>query len=122
MVTVIPFIVLFNVLFSPSEWKWKITFYWTSVHLLMSIETLLLLQTNIIKYNFKWDFWDSYTWWWLYLLLFEWIGGLIIPDSNRRPIDNNHFFYGKLGWAVVHFVLITTIFFGGFYLGFTIKK
>jgi hypothetical protein len=117
ILTAFPFIVLLCVKFSPKTWAWKIPFYWAVVHLGMLIETLVLNYTNLIEYNFKWDLWDSYTWWWIYLLIFEWIGGLIISSKHRTPIQINHLLYGKLGWAILHFILILTIFLGGFHVG-----
>ncbi|WP_019415309.1 hypothetical protein [Paenisporosarcina sp. TG20] len=96
---------------------WKIPFYWVLVHIGMLGETLELQYTNLIEYNLYWDFWDSYTLWWIYLLVFEFIGGLINPDRLRKPLDEYHLKYGKLGWFIVHFVLIITMFLGGVYLG-----
>lgn len=113
----VPFAVLIAVFFSPQKWVWKIPFYWAIIHAIMLFETVLLIRTDIIEYVFKWDFWDSYTWWWIYLLVFEYIGGLIIPEKDRRPIDDINLRYGKVGWFIIHFILIVTIFLGGFYLG-----
>lgn len=115
--TLFPLYVLIGVRYSPIKWKWKIPFYWVFVHIGMLGETLALQYTNLIEYNLYWDIWDSYTWWWIYLLIFEFIGGLIIPDRLRKPLDEYHLKYGKLGWFIVHFVLIITIFLGGVYLG-----
>jgi len=115
--TVFPSIVLLTVYYSPEPWPWKIPFYWTIIHIGMFIETYIVSQTKIIKYKFKWDIWDSYTWWWIFFLLFEWIGGLVIPKSKRNPIKVKWLTFGKLGWALIHFVLIITIFLAGYYLG-----
>ncbi|MHB8156066.1 MAG: CBO0543 family protein, partial [Desulfocucumaceae bacterium] len=72
-------------------------------------------------YNFEWDFWDSYTWWWLFLLVFEYAGGLIVPEKDRKPIGPNTIGYGKAGWLALHFILIITIFLGGVYVGMVAK-
>lgn len=117
ILTAFPLYVLIGVRYSPQKWIWKIPFYWVFVHLGMLGETLALQYTELIKYEKHWDFWDSYTWWWIYLLIFEWIGGLIIPYNLRKPLGEHHLKFGKLGWFIVHFVLITTIFLGGVYLG-----
>jgi len=119
--TMFPFIVLAGVRYSPQKWGYKIPFYWTIIHLGMLAETLGLNLTKLIEYNFKWDFWDSYTWWWIYLLIFEWIGGLLVPAKDRRPITSSSLRYGSLGWGIFHFILITTIFLGGVYLA-TVKN
>ncbi|WP_100406963.1 CBO0543 family protein [Bacillus solitudinis] len=115
--TSFPLLVLIGVRYSPKIWAWKIPFYWVIIHIGMFFETLVLKNTRIIEYNFKWDFWDSYTWWWIYLLLFEWLGGKIVPDHLRKPLNIQHLHYGKVGWFIIHFVLIVTIFLGGYYVG-----
>ncbi|MFD2046575.1 CBO0543 family protein [Ornithinibacillus salinisoli] len=112
-----PIMVLLAVRYSPDHWGWKIPFYSTIVHVGMFWETWALTNTRIIEYNFKWDFWDSYTWWWIFFLLFEWIGGSIIPNNFRKPINIEFLKFGKLGWAIIHFILIVTVFLGGYYLG-----
>jgi hypothetical protein len=112
-----PIMVLVSIRYSPEKWGWKIPFYWAIIHIGMFLETWALTNTRLIQYNFKWDFWDSYTWWWIYFLVFEWIGGLIIPNDVRKPINIHILKFGRLGWAIIHFILIVTIFLGGYYLG-----
>jgi len=115
--TVFPAYVLVGVRYSPKRWPWKIPFYWGIVHVGMFLETYALTRTALIQYDFKWDLWDSYTWWWIYLLLFEWIGGRMVSPDNRRPISVRSFYFGRWAWAVFHFIVIVTIFLGGYYLG-----
>lgn len=115
--TAFPMLVLLGVRFSPRRWPWKIPFYWTIVHLGVFAETYALEKTLLIRYNFKWDLWDSYTWWWIYLLLFEWVGGRIVSPEHRSPIEAKAFQYGRWAWATFHFIVIVTIFLGGYYLG-----
>lgn len=112
-----PAMVLLAVNFSPKRWPWKLPFYWAIVHLGLLAETWLLVNTTIIKYSQKWHLWESYTWWWIYFLIFEWIGGLLIPLELRNPLSIRHLRYGKLGWAILHLILILTIFLGGYYMG-----
>jgi hypothetical protein len=112
-----PILVLLAVRYSPEKWEWKIPFYWAIIHIGIFGETWALNNTRLIEYNYKWDFWDSYTWWWIFFLVFEWIGSLIIPNGLRKPINVDYLKYGKLGWAIIHFVLIATIFLAGYYLG-----
>lgn len=113
----IPLLVLLGVRYSPEKWAWKIPFYWTIIHIGMFAEVYALEGTRIIEYNYEWDVWDSYTWWWIYLLVFEWIGGLIVPNELRKPLNIRTLQYGRFGWAIIHFVLISTIFLAGYYLG-----
>ncbi|UCZ53933.1 hypothetical protein LGQ02_03880 [Bacillus shivajii] len=114
-----PLLVLVGVRYSPKPWPWKIPFYWTIIHVGIFLETIMLTGTRLIEYQFKWDLWDSYTWWWIYFLIFEWIGGMIVPEHLRKPLQIRHLTYGKIGWFLIHFILIITIFLGGYYLGLT---
>ncbi len=123
MVTVVPFYVVLGVRYSPFHWGWKIPFYWVMVHIAMALEVLALYDpVRIIRYKPPWDLWDSYTWWWIYLLLFEWMGGKMIPSSSRKPIQSKSFRYGRWVWLFLHFILIVTIFLAGFYTGWTVKR
>lgn len=117
VLTMFPFYVLFGVRFSPKAWSYKIPFYWVMVHIGVFGEVLSQTFTQIIKYQGYWDTWDSYTWWWLFLIIFEFVGGTIVSQENRKPIDESNFKYGKLGWIILHFTLISTIFMAGFYMG-----
>jgi hypothetical protein len=112
-----PILVLLGVRYSPEKWGWKIPFYWTIIHIGMFAEIAALNQTRLIEYNYKWDSWDSYTWWWIYFLIFEWIGSTIIPSNLRKPINFRYLQFGRIGWMIIHFVLIITIFLAGYYLG-----
>lgn len=122
MFTVVPFYVILGVRYSPIKWVWKIPFYWGMVHIAMLLEILVLFEpAKVIDYEVGWDVWDSYTWWWGYLLFFEWIGGKIVPGHSRKPIDSELFRYGRWGWIIFHFIVITTIFLAGFYAGWQMK-
>jgi hypothetical protein len=115
--TLFPFYVIAGVRYSPARWIYKIPFYWVLVHVGMSGEVLAQNFTQVIKYKKFWDTWDSYTWWWLFLLIFEAVGGVLVSKEFRKPLDESFFKYGKLGWFIVHFILISTIFLAGFYMG-----
>jgi hypothetical protein len=117
LLTVFPFYVLLGVRYSPVKWAWKIPYYWVFVHLGMTAEVLALKFTDIIRYERFWDVWDSYTWWWIYLLLFEYVGGLIVAEDKRKPLDPAHLRFGRLGWVLLHIALIGTVFLAGFYVG-----
>lgn len=117
MFTVLPFFVILGVMFSPVRWVWKIPYYWGLVHVITLQEVIFLYQPiQLIQFH-NWGVWTSYTWWWIYFLVFEWIGGRIIPGDSRRPIQSKSFRYGRWAWFVFHFIVILTIFLGGFYLG-----
>lgn len=117
ILSVFPLYVLLGVRYSPQPWPWKIPFYWIMVHLGVLSEVLVENNTDLLKYLQYWDLWDSYTTWWLYFLIFEWVGGLIVSPEKRRPIDQESFRFGRLGWFILHFVLILTVLLAGFYVG-----
>lgn len=117
LLTMFPFYVVFGVRYSPSSWKYKIPFYWVAVHIGVLGEITAVNLTRIIRYERYWDSWDSYTWWWLFLLVFDAVGGVIVSKEYRKPIDEETFRYGRAGWFIVHFILISTIFIAGVYLG-----
>lgn len=122
ILTLFPLYVLIGVRYSPKSWHWKIPFYWVMVHIGVFAEAFAENRTQLIKYNSPWDIWDSYTWWWIFLLVFEWVGGLIVPQNLRKPIDQELLKCGKLGWFILHFILISTIFIAGVYTGKTLLK
>jgi len=59
---IFPFIVILGVRYGPRNWSHKLSFYWVLVHIGMLAETLAHNFTDLIHYNYEWDFWDSYTW------------------------------------------------------------
>jgi hypothetical protein len=117
--TVFPFGVLFGVRKSPEKWGWKIPFYWGIIHIGVLGE-VILKNTIIFKFEPEWDLWDSYTLWWLYYLLFELLGGKLIPSRLRTPIHSDSFRYGRWAWILFHVIVITTIFLAGVYVGITV--
>jgi len=120
ILTMFPALVLFGVRYSPKSWLFKIPFYWFFVHLGVLIEVWAENQTQLIKYNPSWNAWTTYTWWWIFVLVFEWVGGIIVPAESRKPLDQEVLRYGKIGWFILHFVLISTIFIAGVYAGRTL--
>ncbi len=114
--------VLLGVRYSPRSWAYKIPFYWVMIHLGVLIEGWAEKQTQIIEYYASWNLWASYTWCWIYLLVFEWVGGMIVPAESRKPIDQELLKYGKVGWFILHFILISTIFIAGVYLGYRLPN
>ena len=117
-----PAAILLGVRYSPATWPYKICFYWVLVHLGVLLEGWAENQTQLIRYNPSWNLWVTYTWWWIFFLVFEWVGGLIVPGHLRRPIDQEFFRYGKIGWFIHHFILIGTIFLAGVFAGKTLLK
>lgn len=119
VMTAFPSAVLFGVRYSPERWPWKIPFYWAIVHIGVLGE-VLLLSTPIFDFSPEWDLWDSYALWWLYYLLFELLGGKLIPPNMRKPLPTDALRYGRWAWIVLHVILVATIFLAGVYFGVTV--
>jgi hypothetical protein len=117
IMTIFPFYIVFSVKYSPSSWKYKLPFYMTLIHFGMLGEVMAHNFTKVIEYGEFWDTWDSYIWWWIFLLGFELVGGLIVSKEYRTPISEDAFRYGSLGWYLIHFILTLTVFLGGVFLG-----
>jgi hypothetical protein len=122
ILTIFPLYVLLGVRYSPKSWMFKVPFYWGLVHIGVLTEAWAEKSTQLIKYNPHWQLWESYTWWWIFLLVFEFAGGMLIPDNFRKPLDQELLRYGRLGWFILHFVLIVTIFLAGVDAGKTLLK
>jgi hypothetical protein len=117
VMTIFPFYIVFGVKYSPSSWKYKFPFYMILIHIGVLGEILSQKFTKVIEFGRHWDTWDSYMWWWIFLLGFELVGSLIVSAKYRKPISEEFFKYGNLGWYLNHFIFISTIFLGGVYLG-----
>jgi hypothetical protein len=65
--------------------------------------------------------WESYTWWWIYLLVFEWVGGLMVLKLPERPSTRN---FSNTVIGMVYFALdiIISIFLAGVYTGKVLLK
>ena len=118
----VPLLVLLGIKYSPTKWSHKILFYWVIIIPAMTGETAAHNWTRLIKYELFWDFWDSLTAWWFFLLLFEWIGGMYIPRHLRRPIPTEAFNFGGWGWLIAHFLMIMGLILAGVYLGMQICR
>jgi len=121
ILTAFPFYVILGVRYSPTNWVYKIAFYGVIVNTGVFFETVLKNMTRLIRYDFEWDFWDSYTTWWGFFILMEWIGGKVIPPHLRKPLNIDAFRFGNWFFFVIHIVAIFTILLAGLYLGLTIK-
>lgn len=117
LLTVFPAYAAMAVRYSPKRWGWKIPYYWALVHFVTLTEELAEDWTDIIRYSPQWTLWESYALWWLFLLAFEGLGGLIVKPENRKPLDSEELRYGRPGFFIVHLILIATIFLAGLYVG-----
>jgi hypothetical protein len=117
ILTSFSYLVLLGVRYSPTNWAYKISFYGVIINTGVLVETILKDTTRLISYKFEWDLWDSYTTWWAFFILMEWMGGKIIPPNLRKPLQADAFRFGNWFWFVIHIVAMFTIFLAGLYLG-----
>ncbi|SFM26034.1 CBO0543 family protein [Pelosinus propionicus] len=117
ILTAFSYFVLLGVRYSPIDWVHKISFYGVMINTGVFFETVLKNTTRLISYDYEWDFWDSYTTWWAFFILMEWIGGKMIPAHLRKPLAIEAFRFGNWFWFVIHIVALFTIFLAGLYLG-----
>jgi hypothetical protein len=115
--TTFSYLVLLGVRYSPDNWAYKIAFYGVIVNTGVFFELVLKNTTRLIYYDFEWDLWDTYTAWWGFFILMEWMGGKMIPANLRKPLHIETFRFGNWFWFVIHIVAMFTIFLAGLYLG-----
>ncbi len=118
IITVFPLYVLFAARYSPIALRYKLTFYMALVHFGVFSEAFGERALRLIQYSEHWHIWESYGWWWIFLLAFDILSRRLIPPDLRKPLDES-FTYGRLGWFIAHFIFIATIFLGGVELGKT---
>ncbi len=122
ILTAFSFYVILGVRYSPTSWAHKIMFYGVLINSGVFFETVLKNTTRLIRYNYEWDLWDSYTTWWGFFILMEWLGGKIVPPRLRAPLSVNAFRFDNWFWFVIHIVGIFTIFLAGLYLGLQLER
>lgn len=122
ILTAFSFYVILGVRYSPASWTHKIMFYGVLINTGVFFETVLKNTTRLIQYHYEWDLWDSYTTWWGFFILMEWLGGKIVPQQLRAPISANAFRFDNWFWFVIHIVGMFTVFLAGLYLGLQLER
>lgn len=64
-------------------------FFFISITAVFSIEVLLKDYAGFIRFRNGWDYWDSYSLYWLFLRLMGFVGEFFIPRAYRTPIRTN---------------------------------
>ncbi|MCP8968325.1 hypothetical protein [Ectobacillus ponti] len=80
-------------------------FLFTVLHLVFILEYILEQYVHFIVYQNGWDTWDSYTWYWIYTIVFAGIGDYVVPEKYRNPVDP----YSKGYWLSFFGVLVLTV-------------
>lgn len=122
ILTAFSFYILLGIRYSPTKWLYKVPYYGMIINPGVFAEFLMERHTQLIKYQPSWDLWDSYTVWWIYFLLFEWLGGKVVPAAARAPIPQEAFAYGRWAWFLFHFIVMLVTFGAGVLAGMNLPK
>ena len=79
-------------------------FYFVFITWTFSLE-ILLEYLGFIRFRNGWDFWDSYSLYWIYARIFSHIGKRMVPSEGRTPID-----ISKRGFRVLYSMTIILFF------------
>jgi hypothetical protein len=64
-------------------------FFFISITAVFSIEVFLKDYFGFIRFSNGWDYWDSYSLYWLYLRLMGFVGQFFVPRAYRAPIRSD---------------------------------
>jgi hypothetical protein len=95
-------LVLFTIHFKTK--KFTFPFFFMTINLVFCFE-IFLQYIGFIKFRNGWDFWDSYSLYWIYVRLFNFIGDYLIPIKYRNPIKTNV----KAYWIFFVLTVVLTI-------------
>lgn len=76
-------------------------FFFISITLVFSVEVLLKDSVGFIIFRNGWDYWDSYSLYWIFLRLMGFVGEFFIPGAYRAPIRQDTRGYWILFIAVL---------------------
>ena len=96
------FLALFIIRFRPKRRTFPLFFM--TLTLVFSIEVLLKDFAGFIRFKNGWDYWDSYSLYWVYIRLFDHIGEFFVPMHYRNPISSET----KKYWISFLLVIIYT--------------
>ncbi|MBM7691599.1 hypothetical protein JOC77_001006 [Peribacillus deserti] len=78
------FLVLFLIRFRPK--KHTFPFFYSVLIFIFSIEVLLKDYWGFIRFSNGWDYWDSFSLYWVYSRVFDHIGEFFVSAKYRTPI------------------------------------
>jgi hypothetical protein len=102
------FLALFMIKYRPKRRTFP--FFFTTLTLVFSMEVLLKDFAGFIKFRNGWDYWDSYSLYWVYIRVFDRIGEYLVPLPYRSPVRSDT----KKYWVIFLLVVFYT------YIGITI--
>ena len=94
------FLALFIIRFRPNRRTFP--FFFITLTLAFSIEVFLKDFAGFIRFRNGWDYWDSYSLYWVYIRFMDHIGDYFVPLQYRTPIHSST----KLYWAIFFLVFL----------------
>ncbi|SES64492.1 hypothetical protein SAMN05216389_101225 [Oceanobacillus limi] len=94
------FLVLLVIRYRPRNNTFPFFFILTTS--IFSIEVLLKDYVGFIHFRNGWDYWDSYSLYWVYARLFNHIGVYLVPFEFRNPVDHNK----KMYWWLFYLLIV----------------
>jgi len=94
------FLALFIIKYRPKVRTFP--FFFTILTLVFSVEVFLKDFTGFIRFKNGWDYWDSYSLYWVFTRFFNHVGVYLVPFNYRNPIKSDT----KVYWGVFLLIVI----------------
>lgn len=98
------FLALLTIRFRPM--KKTFPFFFITLTMIFSIEVFLKDFCGFIQFKNGWDYWDSYSLYWVFARLFDHIGEYFVPFKYRAPIKSDTRIYWVTFFLMVLLVCI----------------
>ncbi|WP_078544979.1 hypothetical protein [Litchfieldia alkalitelluris] len=105
------FLILFLIKYRPT--KYTFPFYFSVLTFILGCEIFLKDVVGFIVFRNGWDLWDSYSFYWVYVRIFDFIGERVISEKWRKPVP-----YDKRMYWIIFLVMIVISF---VILGYTLN-
>ena len=98
---------LFSIKYRPA--KRTFPFFFMVTTWIFTIEVLLKNVWGFIVFRNGWDYWTSYSLYWVYIRIFDQFGELILPDKIRSPIKSDTKRYWFLFFITIIYAIIEVL-------------
>ncbi|MFP7470892.1 hypothetical protein SFC55_07760 [Niallia taxi] len=95
--------ITFLIRFEPKEDTFR--FYFVLITWTFSLE-IVLEYFGFIRFRNGWDFWDSYSLYWIYARIFSHIGKRLVPMDGRTPVNISNRGFRTLYYMTIFFFFI----------------
>ncbi|WP_160725823.1 hypothetical protein [Bacillus sp. USDA818B3_A] len=102
------FLALFIIRYRPRDKTFP--FFFITLTLVFTIEVFLKDYAGFIRFKNGWDYWDSYSLYWVFARLFNYVGVYLVPYHFRHPVKSDT----KTYWGLFFLMVVYSVF--GVYL------